>query len=316
MILRRLVPVHVRFRYRTKNSMPTFDVINLHVGMPKTGTTAFQATLFHDREKIQAAGIYVPPTIGHRHRHLQLFASRISPKIRQLTSRKFDKLPETTETIQAYLDHLVTNGSGFDKAIMSEETVFSLSAEELQNLKEALSAHCRTIKILITFRDPSEYIKSNYYQRIKGANYFSDVFEFKKAISPTLGYKNILEKFRGVFGDSNVECFIYDKDIVNRIYSFLDVNNLNIKDKNTTPSRVMEVYIKAMLNLMVRNRVIDANAFGQRDLQDMARKISEVISKDHELAETINKMGNLEFLGNTFEDDMKAWEDFKENLSL
>ncbi len=186
----------------------------LHIGLEKTGTTSIQATLAANREKLSAAGILYPRCLGEKS-HVRAYAYASNGPLDEIKIQcGLDRL-ESLETFRLTLsDELANETAAADPRliIISNEHLSSrlLSTLEISRLKDLLSRHCRSIRVVIYLRAQGDAHRSAYstYVKTGGADEF-------RAPGPRLLrdrylYDVILQRWEQVFGPDAMDVRIYD----------------------------------------------------------------------------------------------------------
>ncbi|MEM8854906.1 MAG: hypothetical protein AAGD34_14480 [Pseudomonadota bacterium] len=184
----------------------------LHVGFPKTGTTALQQAVFGARDAGRDNGLHVPDGIHNRHRWLQVVEAR--PKNANLARvLGVSDCEEQQRRAHAFIAEAGRVDASIDRVFLTEETLALADTRDLTTLYRLVADRFDGVTVLICFRRHMEYVRSTYNQRVKATNYtrpFEDYLD--KFGSDLLGYSECLERFHTVFGKANVRCLTYDPD--------------------------------------------------------------------------------------------------------
>ncbi|XWN32013.1 MAG: hypothetical protein ROR55_02540 [Devosia sp.] len=184
----------------------------LHVGFPKTGTTALQLAVFGARDAAKESGLHVPDGIGNRHRWLQAVEAR--PKNANLARvLGVGDCVEQQRRAHAFIAEAAAVDAAFDRVFLTEETLALADMKELTTLYGLMGERFDGVTVLICFRRHMDYVRSTYNQRVKATNYALPFEKYLKHYgSGLLAYSQCLERFHTVFGRDNVRCLIYDPD--------------------------------------------------------------------------------------------------------
>lgn len=228
--------------------MPT---LYLHIGTPKTGTTAIQLFCEENHEALERKG-YCFPILGFRksrglegnHRNGDFLI-----KLYQRADGSFE-IPEEEAIYQRYMGEVVAKFQEFPNVILSEETIWNLSKARCpgiwKNLKRAADEHGFDVRVLVYLRRQDLFLESTWAQRIKlricshSKMKWSDMLaEAFEAEAPTnleearelivLDYFEHLEEIASYFGRENIIVRIYERNRFpqgNAILDFLDILGL------------------------------------------------------------------------------------------
>jgi hypothetical protein len=220
--------------------------ITLHIGLPKTGTTAIQRTLERNFEKLAAQGCLFPKTpIGLWGGHHKVFL-QVSPLIcrediraicglgndADLLAQRARFPAELRKEIEHYQpDHLILSAE--------QLSMWMWKAEHVQDVKDFLTAYSDNIQILVYLREQSRMLASYYTQSVvsghtknfqmpfpnKGET-ITDAFERRLqefyARNPSdvyghdifpfwLDYASLTDLWASVFGEEALKIRIFDK---------------------------------------------------------------------------------------------------------
>jgi hypothetical protein len=172
--------------------------IFLHIGFPKTGSSAIQAHLMMNRGWLRDRGFLFAES-GHSsgYGHVHLFEDN--------SGARFTELREE-------LQRAASGGCG--KVILSWEGVAQMGSRRLAKVAEELAGH--EITIVAYLREQSEIIQSGYFQAAKQRpqkRVMEDYQQSEKLLTPKhINYAHTLGKFEAVFGRENIRVRIYERD--------------------------------------------------------------------------------------------------------
>ena len=188
------------------------DII-LHVGRPKTGTTAIQNFLTKNKSTLLEQGILYPHTGRFSERsnnHMPLFLSMCervdviqTPIVEPaLPAHVYTRLLQTE--IDAYNAHTV---------ILSYETLFMPAFDKisLEHIKSSLDF--ARIKILAVLRDQGTMLESSFAQRVSGPQRFAGTAKEHYDMQEARGafdYERRLAVFEAVFGRDQLHVHWYE----------------------------------------------------------------------------------------------------------
>jgi hypothetical protein len=186
----------------------------LHIGTEKTGTSSIQATLAGNRERLLRDGVLWPRSLGEKiHARAYAYASEGAPDeiklrcgvdgpksleiFRRDVARQFAEEVAATKpkTIIACNEHLSSRLQ---------------STSEISRLRDLLSAHSQSIKVVVYLRAQGDAHRSAYSTYVKTGG--TEAFH---APAPALLrdrylYDRVLERWETVFGSDCMDVRIYD----------------------------------------------------------------------------------------------------------
>jgi len=183
----------------------------LHVGMHKTGTTSLQTMIARNREHFTAEGLYYPETgqvgVGDGQHNLAW---------ELIGDERFD--PEAG-SLADLADEL--RGHQPSAVLISSEDLEYLhdKPDRLLMLRDLLEDLGYSTRVVITLREPSEYVESLYYELVHQGRagefdtFVTEALEQGGLFSPggiTLDYSRLIGGFSDVFGDGALRVLAYD----------------------------------------------------------------------------------------------------------
>lgn len=149
--------------------------IHLHIGMPKSGSSAIQQALLGNDAALSAKGIVVPRTGLFQGAHYEL--------VRELREeRAWELWPEA-----------LSETNGFASAIISAEGLWFCEPKQVDRLSELLLGH--EVQVHVYLREPSAFLCSLYRQRIKGSGRSETIDQFLAQREASVDYPQILESW-------------------------------------------------------------------------------------------------------------------------
>ena len=207
-------------------------VIYLHIGMPKTGTSAIQVFLAQNIEGLLARGISYPALeslkIAKKGRVTSGNMGILSRALLPSFHADFPKDVDSDALLAQLQNKIQTSHS--KKIILSSEFLTVVPEKGLIALYNTLKAY--DMKIIIYLRAQEQFIQSVYAQRVKRHGEVESIEAFtqerlhEKSI---LNYYQLLNKFSNIFGKHNLIIKIYEKEQLqnnNLLDDFLDVIGL------------------------------------------------------------------------------------------
>lgn len=177
----------------------------VHCGMPKTGSTSIQVSLFRHLDdprfhyvnlgrpnvNIQIANAFMlNPVEFHQH-------AKLGTSPRELMQLK----KAAVESLEAGLA-----AAGDRTAILSSEAISGLNKPEFRNLCDMLTRHRRTITVVGYVRRPKEIMESALQQRLKSGTWDFTV----DSLFPK--YRRRFRKFDAVLGRKHVRVWLYEPE--------------------------------------------------------------------------------------------------------
>lgn len=225
------------------NSQNT-KVLYLHMGLPKTGTSALQAFFSKNRNLLLEKSIDYP-IMGNFQGQVK---GNIASGNAAFLARAF--LPENhrgtlvnsrnrNEYIQEFIDKIKHSKSKY--IVVSSEFLVALNIDSLLEIKNFLKSQLNLkIKIVYYMREQVSHLTSTYIQSVKRSNctlfpeeYIRDSYQ-KKAF---LYYHQLYNNFTDIFGLENVIPRIYEETkqyqggIIGDFLSILSVDTNEFKDQ-------------------------------------------------------------------------------------
>ncbi len=264
--------------------------ILFHAGTTKTGTTSLQHFLRNNREVLQSKGYIFPSFLGADN-HTKLAAYGLDTDA--IAPVKMDlKLtePEVIEAFRKELDiEFKKNIRPGKKYVLTNEhcSAHLHTTEEITRLYDLLRSTGHTIKVIIYFREPSEYLASSYSTLLKmGATHGMEC-PTGRALDRKYNYFNICKRWAKVFGRENLIARIYARDalvggdirkdfleVIGLDGQGLDFSAPNASSQNKSLDHVMAGFLREVNRLVPRyvdNRVNPLRA----DLGPICEQLSD-----------------------------------------
>lgn len=204
----------------------------LHIGAPKTGTTAVQSFLTRNRRLLKTDfDISIPKPLSHRRAAAmyvyatQRLSERKGGKLGLQSLEEFNLKYETR--ISAFAHSMTTTA-----AICSNELLFGLDTKAIGRLKNVLSSVFSSFQVLLYLRRQDLLETAAYLQAYKGGyDNFAAFNTVLKRRRP--GYLAVIEAWSVIFGPKNVTAFLYDdvmreeKDVIGHFMRAVGVDDLS-----------------------------------------------------------------------------------------
>lgn len=203
----------------------------LHIGIPKTGTTALQVFLAANADRLRSHGFNYPDTArrGGGHHDLAFLCSGGYPEWAVPSEQSFDVLTrQLKQDIQT--DPL--------ELILSSENFYWLcSAENVAQFISALGLNPRHTRIVVYLRRQEDMVASWYNQAVKALGYAGTLEQHMAENAEFWDYPTRLAAWETAFGQPNIHIrtYIANTDICRDFLAFL---NLPEADFQFSPQRV------------------------------------------------------------------------------
>jgi hypothetical protein len=246
----------------------------LHIGRPKTGSTALQSFLYRNREVLARQGVCYPET-GRYQRASHKLSLVYLPKLADSEAVK----GISADKLYADLATEILN-SGLGTAVISSEHFWLMNPKDIPaSLREQFD-----IKIVAYVRRQDEVLVSSFIQEVKGGNLSIDI-DLNDYISDNgrlnlLDYDQVLQRWAGVFGQQNIQVRLYEtlaeqhgieRDLL-QLIGVASVTDLIFSDIRRNVSPPLEV-----LRLIEELEGLDLDVFSKRRLIALFSKASHVL---------------------------------------
>lgn len=181
----------------------------LHIGMPKTGTTALQYFLFENRHNLEKYGWSYPDIWGEFPK-LQAFGCGVRTKNGSCLFKSNEELDINADNWIQVWKYLKEKLEKQNVILSLEEAYLWSPSELLAKMKEMYD----NIKVIVYLRRQDRYIESIWNQSIKGEPCITDTFdEFveQKKNSDNYRYFHKLEQLADIVGEENIIVRVYEK---------------------------------------------------------------------------------------------------------
>lgn len=214
--------------------------VYLHIGLPKTGTTAIQNFLTANDAVLKSHGICFPDLglrysgIGWRrnaHFLIRAYKNKNGKKDRTRPCTEYD----------ATLDKIALLGSSYEKIILTDEAIWRASQSRPNfwtRIREDFSKRNMELRIIVYLRRQDEFVQSLYRQKVKSSSTclpFADYLRELQKINYPLDFLSYLNTLSDVFGKDNLIVRIYGNNQYRGkehtlISDFLDIFGLSLED--------------------------------------------------------------------------------------
>ncbi len=206
-------------------------IIYLHIGLPKTGTTAIQHFLRNNNDVLKEHGICYPD--------FGLTYSEISPYRNGHFVCQYFK-GKNIPIYESVLPQLEELGKAFDKIILSDEAIWRRGENQPElwkKLRDDFKKRNLRLCIIVYLRRQDRFLLSYYRQRVKGRHTdlsFRDYLCESEEIYP-LDYYSYMNMLSDILGRENLFIRVYEKEQfhgnLKTLHSdFLDIFGLSPED--------------------------------------------------------------------------------------
>lgn len=225
----------------------------LHIGTPKTGTSALQHFFANNRKLLEEKGVYFPdlgfrfPDIGkHRNAHFLSYKKYIEKKQRDYETEKAIRDAGIQKLDEAFQDH--------DTILLSDEHIWNekeMIGQTLPALKSHFAEQEIQIKVIVYLRRQDQVIQSFWAQKIKesSAISFEKYMEKEKYRFFRLDYAARLQEFADVLGRDNIIVRCYEKQQYQGeqktiMSDFLQILGLEVTDEYKNSDKVYNISLE------------------------------------------------------------------------
>lgn len=197
------------------------STLYLHIGMPKTGTTAIQNFCVRNVERLARLG-YCYPRMPYRqpgnvgYERNGFFLDGIAWRERGGALSESDR-----QAWRRCMDYLSAKFRRYSSVVLSDEGIFEVTMRDGQDLWGRLKRESEVrgfdVRIILYLRRQDQYLNSNWAQAVKAASTRYATLSFDEIISqeanwPSLDYYAVLERIAAHFGRDAIDVRIYDRD--------------------------------------------------------------------------------------------------------
>jgi len=210
--------------------------IYLHIGTPKSGTTALQFLFTRNKKLLAKHGCFYPTTgLEGWDAHYYLVASMLNPPPPVFPFKK---------SFEEYMDLLKEETKNVSKDIIISCEMFSGDNVDAKLLAKHLSAIADKVKVVVYLRRQDDLYQSWYSQSLKASwRCFTESIDsekFSKGMSRRIDHLALCDKYAEAFGQENIIVRPYEKEqfVGGSIYSdFFNVMGLSFSDEYSVPEK-------------------------------------------------------------------------------
>lgn len=269
--------------------------VYLHIGLPKTGTTAVQYFLSNNREALEKHGICFPD-FGYRYNGVGILRNAhflTAPYYDEKHNKFSDRKGKDYE---AGLDMVADLAKKYDKIILTDEGIWRASQHRedfWKTLKYDLWKRELNMKLIVYLRRQDLWIQSFWAQKVKTGNSldFHDYIDLMMDTDYPVDYCKRLDELSEILGKDSIIVRVYEKcqyrGEEHTVQSdFLDIFGLTMKDGFTVKQAVYNtslegdfLEIRRLLNSLPdfykKNHILKENVkYIQKHYSDASEKCS------------------------------------------
>ena len=224
----------------------------IHIGLPKTGSTALQEFLGAHRPEIAARGCCFPRSPGHSHqRLLSAFASSKAQVPEGALWRGLEPQARLDLFRAEFEQELQGLPDSIDRVILSDEnlTLATRKVEEIQELHRLVEPFADSFRIVIYLRRQDQFLASLYSQSLRnGGIRTPEDFTASGAKLKLYNYWALHRMWMKVFGRDAMVPRIYEavgKSRFDTVEDFKSLSDVALADIEDTAPRVVNPSISA-----------------------------------------------------------------------
>lgn len=255
----------------------------LHIGYPKTGTTAIQEFLHLNKARLLERNVLYPET------GLVKYAHHLIPWV--FTEDKRNKNGVSQADIIDRLQTELDQNRTVEKVVISSEGfIFAMSPEDVA---EIFKDNFESIKLVIYLRQPFRWIVSDYNQGVKGWRQLTCDFDehFNRVLQTKggpLDFYSMLSKWAGVFGWDNIVVRTYDMEKENLLNGFLDIVGISDHVEFERPQR-HDSNPRLSADRLELLRLVNSFELSSEKRSSLLDQISKLKNNDASGADTVNE---------------------------
>lgn len=247
----------------------------LHVGLPKTGSSAIQNICFQNREALQKQGVFYPDSSLHWSQHVPLAKAILAPLFPDAHFNSYIPTVELSDWYNELQSRCEENG--YRKVVVSSEFLWAAPAmqssleyheptkENFNLLDQAIAAYKTafswfdTVKVIVYLRRQDRWLESFFNQQIKDGFTIPKEQEILSMKNYLLFSKN-LALWEKHFGKENIMVRNFancNGDVVNDFCNILSISKDGFASSSggkTVNHRLSASAVKSM-RLAIENKV-------------------------------------------------------------
>lgn len=271
------------------------STVYLHIGTPKTGTTALQNFLPANEEILEKHGICYPD-FGFRYKGLGIYRNAHFLVVNHYGEKGEKLIEKEREDYERGLDCLEECAKKFSKIILSDEGIWKQSVKEADNfwekLKEDFDKRNLDLKIIVYLRRQDLFVQSHWAQQVKeGRCYdFNEYLEAPICKNYPLDYYAYFKVLSDVFGKDALIVRVFEKGQFEGEEHTIQSDFLNIFGLKMSDGFVLEQ--------AVYNTSLEGNYLAMKRLLN---NLPEFRENKHLLIRNIKKIQDMKLFEDNFE---------------
>lgn len=259
--------------------------VYVHMGMPKTGTTALQYFMWNNNEVLEKYGIHFPH-MEYRYSKVGFYRNGhflIEPKVNKLGKSVYR---QPCDDYEPALDELQRLGETYDKIVLSDEGIYRLSWKRpdfWSRLKKDLEDRHLELKAIVYLRRQDLWLQGYWAQKIKEGEVssFDEFLEDYTDKKQLFDYYAYMSHLAAVLGRDSLVIRIYEKEqfrgAEKNLYSdFLDIFGLTLSDEFEMDKEIRnERFDGAYLEFRRVLNAVPESVVGRKAFQDCIRLSQE-----------------------------------------
>ena len=158
-----------------------FDVLYLHIGLEKTGTTSIQHVLDRNRDRLATAGVFLPRSLGQEnHKTLAAYGFDAGSRDIAVTSQGIGAAEAEVQTFRSQVETALEKeiaASTATRAIISSEDLSRLfRPHEVARVLQLLQRFCKQLRVIVFLRRQDLLASSRHYSLVLGGGRPGQVF--------------------------------------------------------------------------------------------------------------------------------------------
>lgn len=180
----------------------------LHVGMPKTGTSSIQESLYYGLS--DPAFRYIGlGEVNHAAAMAALFSDTPEKSyVHRKMGRSAQQVAQYRVQLLDKLDNLLATTDADVQSILSAEYCWGMRRTQYERIREFMADRGYSVRVIAYIRPWKEWLESSFQQRIKAGDLSS--FQIAPAGLSKIDYRERIETLETVFGSAHVQVFKYD----------------------------------------------------------------------------------------------------------
>jgi len=175
------------------------NIVYLHIGMPKTGTSALQVFFAANQESLKQSGVWYPTSANLQAAKSGAVTSGNATGIARFLNPDNPHPEDPQEALERFQDELKQNSGTI---LYSSEFLHNASPERLQQLKSVATSLGHEIRIVVFLRHQIDIAFAQYSQGVK--RHALSTSSESILDRPGVNYLEILNRFSAIFGDRNI----------------------------------------------------------------------------------------------------------------